>query len=78
MAAGAPDPEQVVRARHNAGHSQRAIARDLRIDRRKVKRIIDQAAWADGTDSHDHATNLPAPCARETAHPLISNSPPER
>ena len=27
-----------------AGHSQRAIARELSIDRRKVKRIIDQAA----------------------------------
>jgi DNA-binding transcriptional regulator LsrR (DeoR family) len=26
---------------HNAGHSQRAIARELGIDRRKIKRIID-------------------------------------
>jgi DNA-binding transcriptional regulator LsrR (DeoR family) len=40
----APSVEQTVRAWHNAGHSQRAIARDLNIDRRKVKRIIDQAA----------------------------------
>jgi hypothetical protein len=37
--------EQAVRARHGAGHSQRAIARELSVDRRKVKQIID----------HDHA-----------------------
>lgn len=36
--------EQTVRARHSAGHSQRAIARDLSIDRRKVKQIIERAA----------------------------------
>jgi hypothetical protein len=41
---GAPSVEQTVRAWHNAGHSQRAVARELNIDRRKVKRIIDQAA----------------------------------
>ena len=40
----APTLEQTVRARHDAGHSQRAIARELNIDRRKVKRILDQAA----------------------------------
>jgi hypothetical protein len=40
----APSVEQTVRAWHHAGHSQRAIARDLNLDRRKVKRIIDQAA----------------------------------
>ena len=40
----APTLEQTVRARHEAGHSQRAIARELNIDRRKVKRILDQAA----------------------------------
>jgi hypothetical protein len=40
----APGLEQAVRAWHNAGHSQRAIARELNIDRRKVKRIIDVAA----------------------------------
>jgi hypothetical protein len=40
----APGVEQTVRAWHNAGHSQRAIARELNLDRRKVKRIIDQAA----------------------------------
>ena len=39
--AGAPDVVQTVRAWHDAGHSQRAIARELGIDRRKVKRIID-------------------------------------
>jgi hypothetical protein len=40
----APGLEQTVRARYDAGHSQRAIARELDIDRRKVKRILDQAA----------------------------------
>jgi ribosome-binding protein aMBF1 (putative translation factor) len=40
----APTLEQVVRARHDAGDSQRAIARELNIDRRKVKRIIEQPA----------------------------------
>jgi DNA-binding transcriptional regulator LsrR (DeoR family) len=34
----------MVRARHEAGTSQRAIARQLSIDRRKVKRIIEQNA----------------------------------
>ncbi len=40
----APSLEQTVQARHDAGHSQRAIARELNLDRRKVKRILDQAA----------------------------------
>ena len=40
----APDLAQTVRAWHGAGRSQRAIARDLGIDRRKVRRIIDHAA----------------------------------
>jgi hypothetical protein len=40
----APSVEQTVRAWHSAGQSQRAIARELNIDRRKVRRIIDQAA----------------------------------
>ncbi len=40
----APGLQQTVRARHEAGHSQRAIARELDIDRRKVKRILDPAA----------------------------------
>jgi hypothetical protein len=40
----APTLEQTIRTRHEAGHSQRAIARELDIDRRKVKRILDQAA----------------------------------
>src|ERR1017187_4512149 len=40
----APGLEQAVRAWHDAGHSQRAISRELNIDRRKVKRIIDNAA----------------------------------
>ena len=38
---GTPAVEETVRAWHNAGRSQRAIARDLGIDRRKIKRIID-------------------------------------
>ncbi|MEV5751700.1 DUF2637 domain-containing protein [Actinoallomurus sp. NPDC052308] len=41
---GAPTLEQVVRTRYEAGDSQRAIARELKIDRRKVKRIVDQTA----------------------------------
>jgi DNA invertase Pin-like site-specific DNA recombinase len=36
--------EQTVRARYEAGHSQRAVARELNIDRREVRRILDQAA----------------------------------
>jgi Protein of unknown function (DUF2637) len=40
----APTLEQTVHARYEAGHSQRAIARELNLDRRKVKRILDQAA----------------------------------
>jgi hypothetical protein len=40
----APSVEQTVRTWHNAGRSQRAIARELNLDRRKVKRIIDQPA----------------------------------
>jgi hypothetical protein len=40
----APTLEQTVHPRHEAGLSQRAIARELDIDRRKVKRILDQAA----------------------------------
>jgi DNA-binding transcriptional regulator LsrR (DeoR family) len=35
--------EQEVRARHQAGSSQRAISRELGIGRRKIKRIIEQA-----------------------------------
>jgi len=37
-----PSVEQTVRAWHNAGHSQRAIARELSIDRRKVRRMLDE------------------------------------
>ena len=40
----APALKQIVRAWHRTGHSQRAIARELNIDRRKVKRILGQAA----------------------------------
>jgi hypothetical protein len=38
---GAPGVEQTVPAWHRAGRSQRAIARELGIDRHKIKRIID-------------------------------------
>jgi hypothetical protein len=37
----APTLEQAVRDLHAAGHSQRSIARDLNLGRRKVKLIID-------------------------------------
>ncbi len=40
----APTLEHTVRARYRAGHSQRAIARELNLDRRKVKRVLDRAA----------------------------------
>jgi len=40
----APTLEEAVRTWYEAGRSQRAIARELNIDRRKVKRIIEQAA----------------------------------
>jgi len=36
--------EQAVRVRYDAGESQRAIARNLNIDRRKVKRIVEKPA----------------------------------
>jgi len=45
--------EQTVRAWHHAGRSQRAIARELSIDRRKVKQILD----------HDDAAQTHAPAA---------------
>ena len=38
----APTLEQTIRTRYEAGHSQRAIARELNLDRRRVKRILDQ------------------------------------
>jgi hypothetical protein len=38
-----PSLEQTVLAWHTAGRSQRAIARELKLDRRKIKRIIDCA-----------------------------------
>jgi len=44
QAPDAPSLEQTVRAWHDAGYSQRAIARELNIDRRKVKQIIERAA----------------------------------
>jgi hypothetical protein len=36
--------EQQVRQLHQSGHSQRGIARDLNLDRRKVRQIIDRPA----------------------------------
>lgn len=36
--------EGMVRDPHAAGHSQRSIARDVNIGRRKVKQIIDKTA----------------------------------
>jgi hypothetical protein len=46
VAPDVPALEHAVRERYDAGHSQRSIARDLKIDRRKVKRIIEQPAEA--------------------------------
>jgi len=40
----APTLEHTVRTWHKAGQSQRAIARELSIDRRKVKQIIEKTA----------------------------------
>jgi hypothetical protein len=39
-----PTLEETVRHLHTAGHSQRSISRDLNVDRRKVKQIIDAEA----------------------------------
>ena len=39
-----PSLEHTALAWHKAGHSQRAIARELNIDRRKVRRILDEVA----------------------------------
>lgn len=41
--------EQTVQAWHGEGRSQRAIARELNIDRRKVKQIIDRTAALQST-----------------------------
>ena len=40
----APSLEQTVKEWHQAGQSQRAIARELSIDRRRVKQIVGKAA----------------------------------
>ena len=40
----APSVERTVLTWYEAGHSQRAIAREANLDRRKVKRIIEQVA----------------------------------
>jgi hypothetical protein len=40
----APDLEQTIRDWYRTGHSQRAIARELNIDRRKVKRALTSGA----------------------------------
>jgi hypothetical protein len=40
----APTLEEAGRTRYRAGSSQRASSRDLNIDRRKVRRIIEQSA----------------------------------
>jgi uncharacterized protein DUF2637 len=40
----APTLDQAVRDLHAAGHSQRSIARDLNLGRRRVKQIIDREA----------------------------------
>jgi hypothetical protein len=40
----APTLDHTVRDLHAAGHSQRSIARDLNLGRRKVKQILDREA----------------------------------
>jgi len=50
--AAAPRLEHTVRAWHNAGHSQDAIAREFSIDRRKVKSIIDQGGGVGSGPHH--------------------------
>ncbi len=54
----APTLEQTVQAWHGAGHSQRAIARELNIDRRKVKRIIDHLRVALGQERRCSSSKL--------------------
>jgi hypothetical protein len=44
LAQPTPTLEEAVRDLHTAGHSQRSIARDLNLDRRKIKQIIDSEA----------------------------------
>jgi hypothetical protein len=39
-----PSLHQTIRAMHANGYSQRGIAGELHVNRRKVKRILDQAA----------------------------------
>src|ERR1700751_3236032 len=58
MAPDVPTLEHAVRDRYNAGHSQRAIARDLKIDRRKVKRIVEQRAEQKSGDDRGHPNVL--------------------
>jgi hypothetical protein len=60
--ASAPAVEQTIRAWHRAGRSQRAIARDLGIDRRKIKRIIDHPP------DHSPATRAPRPVMPMSGH----------
>ncbi len=43
LATDAPTLERTVRAWHAAGRSQRSIAQELKIDRRKVSRIVQEA-----------------------------------
>jgi Protein of unknown function (DUF2637) len=50
---GAPAVEETVRTWHTAGRSQRAIARELGIDRRKIKRILDHP-----TQPHSPSTTV--------------------
>ena len=51
VAPDAPALERAVRDQHHAGHSQRAIARDLNIDRRKVKRVFTKESRAKMRDA---------------------------
>ena len=69
-----PSLEQTVRAWHKAGHSQRAIARELNIDRRKVKQIIDRAAATPLFDAVGQRTIWVGEAGAGTRLKLVNNT----
>ena len=69
---GAPAVEETVRSWHDAGRSQRAIARDLGIDRRKIKRIIETPP--DRTPPPRHPASDQVASGRMQCLPILANS----
>jgi hypothetical protein len=67
VAKGVPSLEQTVRTWHAEGRSQRAIARELDIDRRKVKQIIDRAAALSPIRRASPCCK-DQPCSRDSLH----------